>query len=105
MVCDRVAILNRGKLLKTGHLSELLSAGHVEVTASEIDDVTVGKLKEYVDKVEKAEGYCIISQSEGECVNKTIDLIRQCNGRVVSIIPQRRTLEELFVEMIREVNK
>lgn len=105
LVCDRVAILNRGKLLKVGHLSEMLAAGHVEVKAEEIDDVTVNKIKEYVESVEKVEGCCIIRQSEGECVNKTIDLIRQCKGRVVSIVPQRRTLEELFVEMIREVNK
>jgi len=105
MVCDRVAIMNRGKLLKIGHLSDMLSAGHVEIVASEIDDVTVNKLREYVHSVDKTEGYCVISQSEGECVNKTIDLIRQCKGQVVSIVPQRHTLEDLFVEMIREVNK
>lgn len=105
MVCDRVAILNRGKLLKIGHLTDMLSAAHVEITATEIDDVTVKKLKEYVDTVERADNCYIISQSEGECVNKTIDLIRGCKGKVVSIVPQRRTLEDLFVELIREVNK
>lgn len=105
MVCDRVAILNRGKLLKIGHLTDMLTAGHVEIRAVDIDDATVGKLKEYVNSVEKADGCCIISQSEGECVNKTIDLVRSCKGKVVSIIPLKRTLEDLFVELIREVNK
>ena len=32
MVCDRVSILNRGKLLKVGSLCDLLAGGKVEIT-------------------------------------------------------------------------
>jgi ABC-2 type transport system ATP-binding protein len=105
MVCDRVAILNRGKLLKVGHLSEILSADYVEIRATEITEDTAKKLKDYVDDIKTVDGCCIISQGEGDGVTKTIDLIRSCNGKVLSVVPQRRTLEDLFVELIREVNK
>jgi len=105
MVCDRVAILNRGKLLKTGSLKDMLAVGHVEVRATDLNAETIEKLKEYANSVEKVANCYAISQGDGECIDRTIDLVRQCKGQIESIIPQKRTLEELFVEMIREVNK
>ncbi|HEY3298452.1 MAG TPA: ABC transporter ATP-binding protein [Armatimonadota bacterium] len=105
MVCDRVAILNRGKLLKVGHLNEILSADYVEIRATEITEDVAKKLKAYVGGIQHEKGYCIISQSEGEHLTKTIDLIRSCNAEVLSVVPQRKSLEDIFVELIREVNK
>jgi ABC-2 type transport system ATP-binding protein len=105
MVCDRVSILNHGKLLKVGHLNDILAADYVEIRATEITDDVATELKSYVDDVQNVANCHVIIQPEGESVNRTLDLIRSCKGTVISVVPQRRTLEELFVELIREVNK
>ena len=105
MVCDRVAILNRGKLLKIGHLDEMLFGGSVEITASGLDASAVEKIKTLAKSVTAGDGLATISQDEGEGVGKVIDAVRAANGQILSVIPQKRTLEGLFMEIIREVNK
>lgn len=105
MVCDRVAILNRGKLLKTGSLDELLLAGQFKIMAENLDKATVEKLKGISTYLDDKTDVVIIEVADGEKVNAAIDMIRPAGGRILSIHPQRRSLEDLFVEIIREVNK
>ena len=105
LVCDRVAILNRGHLLKIGKLDDLLHGSSVEIKAQGVDGATAEKLKGMAKSVTTEDGIIIISQDEGEGANKAIDIIRSGKGHILSVIPQRRTLEDLFVEIIREENK
>ncbi|MHB1000537.1 MAG: ABC transporter ATP-binding protein [Armatimonadota bacterium] len=105
LVCDRVAIMNKGVLLKLGTLDEMLVAGYVEIKCEGLDDTSAKKLQSLVTSMDSQNGTHVLILHEGECVNQTIDTIRSANGRVLSVIPQRRTLEDLFVEIIREGNK
>lgn len=105
MVCDRVSILNRGKLLKVGSLCDLLAGGKVEITVTGLDEAAVKKLQASCASLEYRSDCIVILQPEGPTVNETIDAIRSANGHIVSIIPLKRTLEDLFVEVIREGNK
>lgn len=102
MVCDRVAILNRGKLLKIGKLTDLLAGGQVEIAAEGLDDATINKLRDITSRVETKNGSVTLLQDAGQSITETIDIIRAANGRIRSVIPQRRTLEDLFVELVRE---
>jgi ABC-2 type transport system ATP-binding protein len=105
MVCDRVAILNRGKLLKIGKLDDLLQGSTVEIRTKGVTNTTLEKLKPIVKDTQWKEGICTISVDEGENVNQAIDVIRTEKGTILSIIPKRQTLEDLFMEIIREVSK
>ena len=105
MVCDRVSILNRGKLLKVGKLSDLLAGGKVEITASGVPDEAAGRLQASAASLERRNGSVVIVQPDGPAVNDTIDAIRAAKGTVDSVVPLKRTLEDLFVEVIREGNK
>ncbi len=105
MVCDRVAILNRGNLLRVGSMDDLLLAGYVEITAENLDPASIEKLKSVAAKVSSANTTAIVRQPDGEGVNQVIDIIRSAHGHIISVIPQRRTLEDLFMEIIREGNK
>ncbi|MHB1191392.1 MAG: ATP-binding cassette domain-containing protein, partial [Armatimonadota bacterium] len=105
MVCDRVSILHRGNLLKVGRLDEMLARGHVEIMATGVPAAVAEELADTATCRTGGEGCLIISHSEGEEMNAAIDKIRAAGGRIISVIPQKHSLEELFVEMIREVNK
>lgn len=105
LVCDRVAILNRGKMLKTGHLNELLSANHVEIRVTGADKATAEKLSAMAERSLTADGCLALQQQEGDKVDGIIDAARAAKCRVISVIPQRRTLEDMFVEIIKGVNK
>lgn len=105
MVCDRVSILNRGKLLKVGKLGDLLAGGKVEITVSGLDDAAIGKLESSCASLERRNGSVVILQPEGQVVSETVDAVRSAKGHIESIIPLKRTLEDLFVEVIREGNR
>jgi ABC-2 type transport system ATP-binding protein len=105
MVCDRVAILNRGKLLKIGKLEDLLFGGTVKIMAEGVDSATVENLKGLTKQItaEDSKVFVTVDDADGAC--RAIDFIRAAKGRVLSVIPQKRTLEDLFVEIIKEENK
>ena len=103
-VCDRVAIINRGKLVKIGALDELLHAGRTVVTFSRPGEELVEKLKPLAERISvDGEQVRVYVESE-ENVHSALDLARG-KAALVSVVPQRQTLEDLFVEIVREVRK
>lgn len=106
LICDRVSILNRGKLLKAGKLDELLPSGRVEIVAENVsDDGVIARIRDAGGVVQRQDGRIVVQQPDDASVNKVVDIIRSANGVIRSLIPQRRTLEELFVSTIEEVEK
>ena len=99
-VCDKVAIINRGKLVKCGTMEELLHEG---VTVVSFDNAP----KELISKIEPM---CEMISEDGkrhhayvkayDDVYKVIDLIKG-KAILVSVVPQKQSLEDLFVEIVR----
>jgi ABC-2 type transport system ATP-binding protein len=100
MVCDRVAIIHQGKLLAVGTIKELTSGENVRIEAENIKNGTVGKLKELFGEVQVTNTRVTVPSASAEKVNDAIDLIRGAGGTIVSVVPHRRTLEEVFVETV-----
>jgi ABC-2 type transport system ATP-binding protein len=92
MLCDRVAILNRGRLLRVGKTSELLERrGASIITARGVSAADFGGTK-------TVEGLASIPVSR-EVQREVIERIWAAGGEVVSVVPVRRSLEDLFVEL------
>ena len=105
LICTRVAIIHRGKLLKTGRIHDLISGERTEITVqgSELANGTLEKLKALVATVERDGSDVLHLQSDdSEKVNAVIDLVRGARGRILSIVPHKRTLEDVFVETVRK---
>jgi len=103
-VCDRVAIINRGKIVKTGTLDELLHVGRTVVTLSKPSEGLVDQLKPLAERVSTDGEQVRVYVETEENVHSVLDLARG-KAALVSVVPQRQTLEDLFVEIIREVRK
>ncbi len=100
MVCDRVSILNHGKLMRVGVLKELLSGQATEIHAQSVSDTAFHKIKE-VAPDSFVESGVLHARTEPEDVNALIDLIRQQGGTVIAVSPSQRTLEDIFIETVR----
>lgn len=100
-VCDRVAILNEGTLVRTGKLDELLAGGYVEMIAEDVSDGILEKITSLGGQASLHQGRLIVRQPDDGSINQVIDLIRGNGGRIISVLPYRRTLEDLFVETIQ----
>lgn len=101
-ICDRVAIINRGVIERQGRLEDLLRGGRIEIIA---DGVT----REFADGVKGADtivsfhnGRLILDMPEEADVNSIVDAIRTSKGQMISIIPRRRRLEDLFIETVNK---
>lgn len=95
LVCDRVAVLHHGRLVRLAKTSELLqSSEQVEIAATGVSagvftgaGTANGLLRLVVPRDQQ---------------RSTITRIWNAGGEVVSVIPQRRSLEEVFLEVTNE---
>jgi ABC-2 type transport system ATP-binding protein len=92
LVCDRVAVLNRGRLARVGRMADLLEvADQVEIVARDIgEEVVAGS---------KRNGSVVRVRVARKDQRGTIEKIWSAGGEVVSVNPVRRSLEELFLEV------
>jgi ABC-2 type transport system ATP-binding protein len=103
VLCDRVAILSRGRLTHLGRLDELREggdvAGHLEVT------VVGAPLNALEDALRKVDGARVTATPAGARIDVPSELdvddalaaARGCGARLVSVQPVRQSLEDLFV--------
>ena len=100
MVCSRVAIIHRGKLLAQGKINDLTAGEKVEIRARGSLNGTVAKIREITGTVEENAGWIRIPSADPGMVTSVIDLVRSANGSIEAILPHKRTLEEVFVETV-----
>ena len=100
LVCSRIAIIHHGKLLAMGKISELTAGEKVEIRATEVTDGVIEKIKSICGLVEASEGKLRIPSADEAQVNGIIDLIRTDKGTINTIMPHKRSLEEVFVETV-----
>ena len=99
MICDRVAIIVGGRIVREGALRDLVSEKvlFTEVTVSGIAAEAFGGLGESLsvqgDRV-------LLKVFEEAKVDEVLDLVRDRRGRLVSLSPRTETLEDIFVETV-----
>jgi ABC-2 type transport system ATP-binding protein len=95
LVCDRIAILHRGKLVRLGKTSELLeSAEESEIVARGIDS---GQFANAASE----NGFIKLTVRTAE-QRPTIERIWTAGGEVVRVNPARRSLEDIFIHLTKE---
>jgi ABC-2 type transport system ATP-binding protein len=96
-LCDRVAVLRAGRLLKVGPLGELLRVDvtHMELLASGVRAGAPG-----LDAASRSEavGDRLRLEVEERSLGRVVTAIEAAGGRVLSVQPVRRTLEDYFFE-------
>ena len=91
LICDRVGIVSKGKLMRVGKTPELLeSAEESEIVASGVTAEFPG--------AKSANGNVVIKVKRSE-QRRVIEQIWAAGGEVLRVNPVRRSLEELFLEL------
>ena len=100
MICDRVAILVGGRILSQGRLIDLISE---KILFTEIIVSGVGEkdLAAHGEPLSAQSGRTLLKVYEDSRVPAVLDLVRDRNGKVHSLLPRTQTLEDLFVDMVR----
>jgi ABC-2 type transport system ATP-binding protein len=104
LICDRVAIINHGVIVAQGKLSDLLSGGRVEIVVGKLDKNVLGEMKIADGNIRETAGGVLFDIPEESDINSIIDGARAKGGQIVSIVPRKKRLEDLFVEAVTAKN-
>ncbi len=103
-LCDHVAILNRGRLVEAGRLSEILRSrsSELETVVSGVDELALAELRTFAVAVTPTpEGARLRLRSDRE-LEYLLAIVHRAGGRLISANPVRESLEDLFVREVSE---
>ncbi len=100
MICDRIGILVKGRLKAVGTVQELAGASSVnsiELVVEDVSESVLAGIRDLAATVMRRGNQILIKLDDEERVNSLLDLILKQKGRVVSLTPHKRSLEDLFL--------
>lgn len=102
-LCDHVAILARGQLKAMGHVGELLAGGdQFMVTAQDVPETIAQQLASLTDRAH-LEGKALTAYFADQAkALQAGGIVEQLGGTITFLGPQRRSLEEVFIEKVGE---
>jgi len=105
-VCDRVAILNRGRVVRVGKVDELTDGGsHCRITVSRADDALDSALSPIMNGYARdgnAISFTVRDESE---LDRAIDTIRARGVGLRELVQLKDTLEDVFLKTISGENQ
>jgi ABC-2 type transport system ATP-binding protein len=105
MICDRVGILVGGRLVKSGPIHELLGEEleSIEITVTSVPPAVLSEVERLVLSPTLVQKGRMMFRLRGETELETaLAILVGAKSRVLSVVPQRRSLEEIFLEASRE---
>jgi len=101
MVCDRVAMIDQGRVIATGTLDELLSGSACRFRVTGLDPGQRASLASFGELDDDGE-WIVIRGLSGERVPEVVQEIVGMGGRLYAVEPRHQTLEDRFLQLLGE---
>jgi len=98
-VCDRVAIVDHGRVLESGRLDDLLGDAGVRIRVTDLPPAALADLDRF-GSVTHNDGWLSIASIEPEAVPDVVASIVNAGGRVHAVDVGRMTLEDRFLRLV-----
>ena len=104
VICDQVAIIVKGRIVHQGYMEELLGKElqGVELTVEGIQESLFEELKASARRAVVQGSRFLFEFADAAEAEKALDRVREMHGHVRSLVPRRRSLEDIFVEEARK---
>jgi ABC-2 type transport system ATP-binding protein len=98
-LCDRVALLRGGRLLRVGRLDEILQidVSHLEVLASGVDEPALQRIG-LAEGAKHAMGERWRLEIAAGELGAAVQALEKAGGRILSVAPVRQSLEDYFFQ-------
>ncbi len=101
MTCDQVAILKKGEVIRVGSMDDLLAApSTVEMRVQNISPTLVRALETLARTVTVEGEEITVSIPDEAIVPDLAAAVVSSGGRLMSLIPRRESLEDLFIRVV-----
>ncbi len=105
LICDRVAILNKGSLVKEGKVGEITSASNnYKFITSEISEKNINDLLINFKAVIHSRNEFVYNTINIEDLNILIDFLRENKILIHSVNREKDSLENMFINLIESQN-
>jgi ABC-2 type transport system ATP-binding protein len=104
-VSDEIAILKEGRLIQKGGIQDFLSIKdkyHFHLEDGKEDITTICKTMKI--ELKEQNGAYLVSVNDDQQLNHLIDTLRGKQVMIKAVIPYKITLEDFFIEVIKENN-
>jgi ABC-2 type transport system ATP-binding protein len=101
LVCDRVAIIDQGRVVRGGRLAELVGpATALRLLLDRVDEYLLGALRR-LGQVRSVEGVAVTLQVDDLDVAPAVaECVVRSGYRLFELAPVQRSLEEVFVDLV-----
>ncbi len=101
--CNRVAIIKHGRVARIGTLDDLAGrASEVEIRAGGLTPELLSGLSRWGQVLRSNDGHLTMAVESDETVPAIAGWLVQGGARLYALTPQRLSLEELFVRIVKE---
>jgi len=102
LICDRVAVLNGGRLAHVGSVEDLVrSRGEWELTVSNVGPDLGGAIAAHAEYVLPREGGFLVKVKEDAALDRIIDAVRASGASLRGLAPRKASLEDRVVELLK----
>ncbi len=99
-VCDRVAIVDHGRVVASGRLDDLLGESTVRVRVTDLPETVIGGLGRFGRVVTSDDGWLSIAAIDRDAIPDVVAAIVAAGGRVHAVDAGRATLEDRYMELV-----
>jgi ABC-2 type transport system ATP-binding protein len=101
LICDRVAILQRGEMIREGDIATLTKQkGHFQVGLADGQELPSQELASKGYSVRKDGIYWEIGVQDGQTIDPVIDFMRDRGLKLRHLVEKRQSLEDLFMQTV-----
>jgi len=104
MVCDRVAIMDKARILTVGSMDELTAeTNHFRIACPQIKSKHLNAIETAAISCNLKDGFIDVTVNTIEQLNNVIDLIRGNGLLIESVVQVKRSLESYFINLIKDI--
>jgi ABC-2 type transport system ATP-binding protein len=101
MVCDRVAIVDRGRVVRSGRLDDLAGgATELRLTLDRVDDALLAALRRHGEVLAAEDATVVLGVGDLEAAPLVADTVVRNGYRLYGLVPVQRSLEDVFVSLV-----
>jgi ABC-2 type transport system ATP-binding protein len=103
LVCDRVAIVDRGRVVRSGRLSDMIGGGapELKVTVDRVDPALLEVLSAHGDISAVQDCTVTLAVSDLEVAAVIADALVRARYRLYAMVPSHQSLEDVFLSLVQ----
>jgi ABC-2 type transport system ATP-binding protein len=104
LVCDRVAIVDHGRVVRQGRLSDLLAEGSPELalTLDRVDADVLALVRQYAEVLDVRDRTVRLRPSDLDAAPLIAEAVVQAGYRLHALIPTHASLEDVFLGLVED---